>query len=175
MPESQEQSREIQKEILFEEIDSLISNPPRIEEVIEHEKRLQAEQEEFLAGKKTEHQERLTAKTPGSIRIPDFDLLYLALVEKIGMPEDVVADLIEHEKAHYDQAKKHGLRPKIYLNRYQFVDEEGNNVSVTTPYIAVSIPEGMEKEEARKLVEESVDAPQEKSTSDTELLKRLQN
>jgi hypothetical protein len=79
---------------------------------------------------------------------------------------DRARGLREHEEKHYLEAAEYGLKDLYYLVRF-FRDED--SVSFR-PGIAFDLPEGMSAQELRALLRQIIEAPDELSDLDEEML-----
>lgn len=99
---------------------------------------------------------------PGVIKFPDFETLLVTfsvneVLVKI-LPEEQIREMIRHEQAHVDEAKKHGYDTEICLT----ITKTPEGGLVFTPSVIISVDSAVvDSEEVRKHLQEIAQAPQE--------------
>lgn len=106
---------------------------------------------------------------PGSVELPDFDTLKRLLVA-IKLDSATVEELVEHEKAHYEEIKNFGFIPKIHLTVYR--GDNGNKG--VKPSVSFEIPKGMDKEIVKRHLRVILEAPIDISPSDEDRIKSFE-
>jgi|SRR3989338_2426984 len=97
---------------------------------------------------------------PHVVKFPDFETLMVAfsaneILSRL-LPEEQISAMIEHERAHLDEAKKHGYDTQIGLSITQ--TPEGSYAF--TPFITVSIDlDAVDEAEVRKHLQDIAGAP----------------
>ena len=108
--------------------------------------------------------ENLDKKNPGTephvVKFPDFDTLLMAFsaneILSRFLPEEQIQEMIKHERAHLNEAKKHGYNTEIGLS----VTQTPEGGYAFTPFVTVSVDlEGVNENEVRKHLKDIAGAP----------------
>lgn len=98
---------------------------------------------------------------PGVVKILDFDMLEEVLF-CLKLPEDEIEGIINHEKAHFDEAEKAGFSPRIII----CISRHKNGKKYFLPSIVLELPNEGDEEVARQAIKKILVAPEDPSTSD---------
>ncbi len=164
----EEQNREIETAAIFAQVEQLLLNLPAEEEVIEYNRKMEEENRKQLIGQPTI--DLLPEECPGTIILDSFELLQAILVQILKFSIKEAEDIIRHEQAHFETAKKFGLSPIICLNLWKTPD----NQMMIAPNVAFKIPDEMDPQKVREIVKAITEAPDEMSDFDKESLKILE-
>lgn len=98
---------------------------------------------------------------PGEIELPSLEEMHKALSKILG-DEELATELVEHEKAHFEEAIKLGFAGTKLIIRF-FKADDGLSLR---PAFKILIPKEGDEEEIRKHLRIIIEAPQELSDLD---------
>lgn len=113
-----------------------------------------------------------THTEPHVVKFPDFETFMVAFTanEILArfLPEDQILAMIEHERAHLEEAKKHGYKTQIGLT----ITKTPEGRLAFTPFVTVSVDlDDVNEAEVRKHLQDIASAPGE-DMSDSDKSKR---
>lgn len=159
-----------EEEHLFQEVMDKVreqlKDPVKEEEVDAFEERAMKDVEDFINGKKNKTE--VINLPPGSVEIPDFDVLRRTILELLK-DEELVRELTEHEKHHFEETERLGFKPVIIL---KIMRKKNGKISLQ-PAITFNSPDNMNSEELRNKLIAILGAPVDMSPSDEEQLGRF--
>jgi len=157
---------ENQKELLYASVEQKIgeirNNPPTEEELDIFTKKMDLRLKNFINGGSLEELE-IEGSEPGSIELPDFDLMSKVLLN-LGLDEELVRELVEHEQAHYREMVNLNFIPKINLTFFK----QSDGSTGLKPSVSFDIPKDADPEVCRRHLRIILEAPIDLSPSDQE-------
>jgi len=126
-PENREpgqEQNELKVEEFLNEIAAAAGSAPSIEEFESRQRKITDGAKKVISGKKlTEEESRFLAQEsfPGEVKFPNFEIM-TEVFFKLGLTQDLINGIVEHEKAHFDTAEAEGLNPSIIIKFYKLKD-----------------------------------------------------
>lgn len=155
-------------EALRNKINSAINEAPSLEEF-----KRQENEEDKLALKLNKQQiksqqyieeQKSIPQLPGSVtfnNLPEFIQAMRIIGNRIGLSDEVISNIIEHENDHHNKAEFHKLKASYEV---QFI-KSGDEILIK-PNVCFSIPKDKSGEETASICRDVIEAPRELSPSD---------
>lgn len=141
-------------------VDAINSAPDHDNYSLKDEARDSAEASYIQGETGKENLENTHDTEPNTVSFPDFETLFATFssneVLSQLLPTEVLREMIEHEKAHFLNAKKHGYDAEIKLTVTR--TKEGQIVFAPSVTISVDL-EGVDEEKIRRQLKDIAGAP----------------
>ena len=154
-----------------------IKSAPTLDEYRDAENEREENESQFIAGESdVENLSEDTDIQPNEVIFPDFETLLAAFsandVLSKFLPEEQLSELIEHEKAHLEAAKKLGYSTEIGLS----IARTQDGGIMFSPFVSVSIDSKvMSEDEIRNHMQEIANAPGEDMSESDKRKSQIRN
>ena len=121
-PELESHEAEINK--FLDEIALAAGNALPVEDFEKRQKTIEAVAKKMIAGKQlTEDEFKILSQEsfPNEVSFPDIQTL-VEVFSKMGLEENLIKEIAEHEKSHFDSAKERGLSAQPIIKFYRKKD-----------------------------------------------------
>lgn len=168
-PEKQEISNKNGAEVekVLGEIAKAAGNALPIDEFEDRQERIDLAAKKMRVGKKLSREELILfsqESLPNEASFPSFEIMREAFL-RIGLSQDLINEIVEHEKAHFDAAKEKGLSATIIIKFYRLK----NGTIQFLPAVKTGFIEG--RADTPESIEDVAGAPATPSPSDLNKIK----